>query len=177
MVERGKEHVPGKVSQTDFSSEWTNRTFPQSGFSDIYPLFMPPQPRIHHPPPKLYCPIPGCHKGLQSKSRFTQHVQARHKDLHPANLQPLTEPCVLSYVELDDSDRLSLPPLDGLDILDDPRLNDFHDAGDWGFTVDSPETSGPPLASSFRTSPSLDDDAESPQRGSTEYHPLINGRP
>jgi hypothetical protein len=176
VVERGeKEHVPGKVSQTDFSSGWTNRTFPRSGFSDIFPLFMPRQPKIHRPPPKLYCPILGCNKGLRSKSGFTQHVQARHRDL--TDLQLLTEPRVLPYIELDDSDRSSSPPLDGLDILDDPRLNDLHDAGDSGFTVDSPETSGPPLASSFRTSPSLDDDVESPQRGSTEYHPLINGRP
>jgi hypothetical protein len=64
-----------------------------------------------------------------------------------------------------------------LDILDAPHLSDFHDAGDWedfSFTVGT--ESGPPPASSCQTPPSPCN-VESLRRRSTEYHPLINGRP
>jgi len=138
---------------------------------------MAPQQRIHCPPPRLYCLVKGCHKGLQSKSGFTQHIQACHRDLQPVDLQPQTEHCVLSSIESDD--HLSPPPPEDLGILDALRLSDFHDAGDWetfDFAVSSAERPGPPLTSSCRTSP-LPYDEESPQRGFTEYHPLIYSMP
>ena len=138
---------------------------------------MAPPQRIHHPPFKIHCPIQGCRKGLRSQSGLTQHIQALHRDLPPAGLQPQTEPYALSSVELDD--HLSLPPPDDLNVPDTPHPSHFHDAGDWetfGSVASSTETSGPPLASSCRTSPSLHDE-ELPRGKSTEYHPLINGRP
>ena len=84
-----------------------------------------------------------------------------------------------SSVEPDDHSSSSPPPPDDLDILDALCLNDFHDAGDledFGFTFGNAEMSGPPLAPSCQTSPSPYDE-KSPQRGFTEYHLLINGRP
>jgi hypothetical protein len=136
---------------------------------------MAPQRRLHHPPPKLSCPVQGCNKGLQSKTGFTQHVQAIHKDLHLADLQPWTEPCA-PPVGLDD--HSSPPPPDDLSI---PRMSDVPDTGDWepfGRTPGRAESvrSDTPLVSSCQTPPSHFDD-ESLQEGLTEYHPLINGKP
>lgn len=130
---------------------------------------MVPQRRLHRPPPRLYCPVQGCHKGLQSKSGLTQHIQAIHRDLHLANLQPWTEPYAPS-VELDDLSSPHRP-----DNLRIPHMSDFPDAGDWetfGFTPGRAES----VRSDRQTSPSLYDD-ESLQEGLTEYHPLINGKP
>ena len=137
--------------------------------------YMAPPQKIHRPPPKFHCPVQGCNKNLQSKSGFTRHVLARHRDIQPADLQPQTESYAASYIELDD--HLSPSPSDNLDILDAPHLSDFHDAGDWedfSFTIGT-ESSLPP-ASSCQTPPSPYN-VESLQRISTEYHPLINGRP
>lgn len=125
--------------------------------------------KLHHPPPRLYCPVQGCRKGLRSKSGFTRHVQAIHRDLDVADLQPWIEPHA-PPVGLDD--HSSPPPPDDLSI---PRMSDFPDAGDWetfGFTPGRAESarSDTPLASSPY-------DDESLQEGLTEYHPLINGKP
>lgn len=162
----------------------TNGTFPRLGYLIIQSPLAPacsmaPRQKIHHPPLRLYCPVLGCYKGLQNKSGFTQHVQSIHGDLHSVNpLQPRTDPCALSSVEPDD--HSSPPPPDDFTI---PCLSDFHGVEDWelesfDFNVGSAEglRFGPPLASSCRTSPSPCDE-ESPQGRSTEYHPLINGRP
>jgi len=121
--------------------------FHNLAFQLFIPLLhgMAPQQRIYHAPPKLYCLVKGCHKGLQSKSSFTQHIQACHRDLQAVDLQPQTEPCALSSIEFDD--HLSPPPPNDLGILDALHLSDFHDAGDWenfDFAVGS-ERSGPPL--------------------------------
>jgi len=136
---------------------------------------MAPCQRIHCLPSRLYCPVQGCHKGLQSKSGFIWHVQALHGDLQPASLQPLPGPCVCSSVKLDDHPSSSLPTPDDLDILDVLCLNDFHGVGDsenFDFTFDNAEMSGPP---SCQTSLSSYDE-ELLQREFTKYHPLINGR-
>ena len=150
--------------------------FHNLAFQSFIPLLhgMAPQQRIHHTPPKLYCLVKGCHKELQSKSGFTQHVQAHHRDLQAVNLQPQTEPYALSSIEF--NDHSSPPPPDDLGIPDVPHLSDFHDAGDgenFDFAIGS-ERSGPPLTSSCQTSPSPYDE-ESLQRGFTKYHPLIYG--
>ena len=139
---------------------------------------MAPPRRMHHLPPRLSCPIQGCHKGFQSRAGFTQHIQACHRDPQYANLQPQIEPYVISSAGFDD--RLSQPPPDGLDILDlnAPHLRDSHDVGGWetfSFTIGDVERSSSRLASSCQTSPSLYN-RESPQIGFTEYHPHINGR-
>jgi len=122
-----------EMDQRDFSTIWLLVIHSPLVYG------MAPQQRIHHPPPRLYCPVKGCHKRLQSKSGFTQHVQARHRDLQPVDLQPQTEHSALSSIE---SDHSSLPPPEDLGILDAPHLSDFHDAGDWetfDFTVGSAE--------------------------------------
>ena len=136
---------------------------------------MAPPRTTHRPPHRLRCSVQGCQKVFQSRTGFTQHINARHRDLQSANLQPRTEPWPHSSVELDDYS--SAPPSDDLDLPDTQRLSDFHDAGDWGTfgsTAGSTERYSPPLASSYRTSPSPYDEDLS-QRGFTEYHPLING--
>ena len=160
-----------ETDQQDFSTIWLLVIHSPLAYG------MAPQQRIHHLPPRLYCLVKGCHKGLQSKSSFTQHIQAHHRDLQPVNLQPQTEHCALSSIE--SNDHSSLPPPEDLGIPDAPRLSDFHDAGDWetfDFAVSSAERPGPPLTSSCQTSP-LPYDEESPQRGFTKYHPLIYGMP
>lgn len=180
MVEVGnKTPQLARVCQTDFVN-WTTTTFPRSfGHSIlIYPSLarsMAPQRRTHRPPHKLHCSVQGCQKEFRTKTGFTQHINARHRDLKSANLLPRTEPLPHSSVELDDYS--SAPPSDDLDLPDAQHLSDCYDAGDWGTfgpTADSTERYSPPLASSRRTSPSPSDEGSS-QRGFTEYHPLING--
>ena len=136
---------------------------------------MAPQQKLHRPPPRLYCPVQGCHKGLQSKSGFTRHIQAIHRDLHLADLQPWTEPRAPSVKR---DDHSSPHPPDNLSIL---HMSDFPDPGDWetfGFTPARAESvrSDTHFVSSSQTSSSPYDD-ESLQEGLTEYHPLINGKP